>query len=251
MSFIHTVKKEKSNRKWTNEALASESGVSVGTLNKVLSGDSADPKLSTAVAVCKALSVSLDEACGLSNAGTLSGEERRFLELLRTCDRRGRKAVLALLEKEAELAADAAYYESAPAAKILSPDRLAKKQEAKRSIRLYDLPVSAGTGVFLDGSGYEEISIPASLDADFTLRIRGNSMEPAYHEGDVLLVKHGAEVRPGELGIFTLDGEGYFKKFGGDRLISLNPEYKDILLKNYRDVACIGAVVGRLRRKKN
>jgi len=254
MSFIKKVKEEKAKRRWTNEMLANESGVSVGTLNKVLSGDSADPKLSTAAAVCRALSVSLDEACELTAAAELSGEERRFLELLRACDRRGRKAVLALLEKECEMVADAAYYESAPvtpAAKILSPARLTEKQEAKRSIRLYDLPVSAGVGVFLEESDYEEITIPASLDADFTLRIRGNSMEPVYHEGDVLLVKQNAEVRPGELGIFALDGEAYFKKYGGDRLISLNPDYKDILLKKYRDVSCIGAVVGRLRRKKN
>ena len=256
MTFIKRIKAEKTKKKWTNERLAEASDVSVGTLNKVLSGDSADPKLSTAVAVCRALSVSLDEACGLTEASEISVEERRFLELLRACDRRGQKAVLALLEKECELSADEAYYEGVAAsskatAKILSPVRLAEKQAGKRSIRLYDLPVSAGVGVFLENAGYEEITVPASVDADFTLRIRGNSMEPVYHEGDILLIKQGAEVRVGELGIFALDGDGYFKKFGGDRLISLNPDYSDILLKDHQDVSCIGAVVGRLKKKKN
>ena len=255
MTFINKVKSEKAKKKWTNEKLSEHSGVSVGTLNKVLSGDSADPKLSTAVSVCRALSVSLDEACGLSDFAEISPEERRFLELFRACDRRGQKAVLALLEKERELTEDEVYYDggakAAPAAKVLSPARLMEKQAEKRRIRLYDLPVSAGVGVFLENAGYEEITVPASVDADFTLRIRGNSMEPAYHEGDILLVKQGAEVRMGELGIFALDGDGFFKKFGGDRLISLNPDYEDILLKNYQEVSCIGAVVGRLKKKKS
>lgn len=256
MTFIKKIKAEKSKRKWTNEALSEASGVSVGTLNKVLSGDSADPKLSTAAAICRALSLSLDDACDLSGDNEITADERRLIEAFRACDRRGQKAVLALLEKEQELSADAAYYESiasapAPAAKILSPVRFAEKRaDGKKPIPLYDLPVSAGTGMFLENSDYEEILIPASIEADFTLRIRGNSMEPTYHEGDILLVKQGAEVRVGELGIFALDGDGYFKKYGGDRLISLNPDYKDILLKDHRDVTCIGAVVGKLKRKK-
>ena len=257
MTFIKKVKAEKAKRKWTNETLAEASGVSVGTLNKVLSGDSADPKLSTAAAICRALSVSLDEACKLVAENEITVDERRLIEQFRACDRRGQKAVLALLTKELELSADAAYYESttagsASSAKILSPARFTEKlEDAKRTIRLYDLPVSAGTGMFLENAGYEEIRVPSSIEADFTLRIRGNSMEPLYHEGDILLVKQGAEVRIGDLGIFALDGDGYFKKYGGDRLISLNTDYKDILLKDYQDVSCVGAVVGKLKRKKN
>ena len=57
----------------------------------------------------------------------------------------------------------------------------------------------------------------------------------------------GVEI--GELGIFLLDGSGFFKVFGGDRLISLNPEYGPILLKDFSDVQCRGRVVGKLRRK--
>ena len=37
--------------------------------------------------------------------------------------------------------------------------------------------------------------------------------------------------------------------FGGDRLISLNPEYGPILFKDFSDVQCRGRVVGKLRRK--
>ena len=74
-------------------------------------------------------------------------------------------------------------------------------------------------------------------------------MEPKYRDGDVLLVEECESVEYGELGIFMLDGEGYFKKFGGDRLISLNPEYSDIMLENFEDIACCGKVIGKLKKK--
>ena len=114
------------------------------------------------------------------------------------------------------------------------------------------MPVSAGVGVFVDAPATEEIMIPdndRTRDADFALRICGNSMEPKYRNGDVLLVSNTDYVEVGELGIFILDGNGYFKVYGGDRLISLNKVYGDILLKDFENVSCVGKVVGKLKRK--
>lgn len=122
----------------------------------------------------------------------------------------------------------------------------------RRRVLLYDLPVSAGTGVFLDDSVGTEIFIPdapRTQEADFALRISGDSMEPKYHSGDVLLVQNCESVEEGELGIFMLDGAGYFKRYGGDRLISLNPAYPPIMLKDFEETACFGRVVGKLKRK--
>ena len=74
-------------------------------------------------------------------------------------------------------------------------------------------------------------------------------MEPKYHDGDVLLVQNAEGVEVGEAGIFVLDGSGYFKVYGGDCLISLNPEYGRIMLKDFENVSCIGKVLGRLRKR--
>ena len=123
---------------------------------------------------------------------------------------------------------------------------------AKKTVLLYDLPISAGPGVYLDESLADEIIIPdndKTASTDFALRISGNSMEPKYHDGDVLLIEDTDSVDVGELGIFILDGNGYFKKYGGDRLISLNPDYGDILLRDYAESVCCGRVVGKLKRK--
>ena len=65
----------------------------------------------------------------------------------------------------------------------------------------------------------------------------------------MLLIQNTDSVEIGELGIFILDGDGYFKKFGGDRLISFNPEYRDILLKDFGTVECCGKVIGKLKKK--
>ena len=122
----------------------------------------------------------------------------------------------------------------------------------RRRISLYDMPVSAGTGVFLDDSTATDIMIPdgpKTVEADYALRISGDSMEPKYHSGDVLLVQNCDSVEEGELGIFVLDGSGYFKKFGGDRLISLNEAYAPIMLKDFSEISCCGRVLGKLKRK--
>ena len=123
----------------------------------------------------------------------------------------------------------------------------------RRSIGLYDMPVSAGIGEFLaDSTRVEDILIPddpRTAEADYALRINGDSMEPKFHSGDVILIQTADTVEEGELGIFVLDGSGYFKRYGGDHLISLNPKYAPIPLKDFEDVACCGRVVGKLKRK--
>lgn len=121
-----------------------------------------------------------------------------------------------------------------------------------RRISMYDLPVSAGVGEFLSDSTRTDIMIPdtpRTVEADYALRISGDSMEPRYHSGDILLVQTAESVEEGELGIFVLDGSGYFKKYGGDRLISLNTKYAPILLKDFAEVSCCGRVVGKLKKK--
>jgi SOS-response transcriptional repressor LexA len=98
----------------------------------------------------------------------------------------------------------------------------------------------------------EEITVrdnTRTREADYALRISGNSMEPRYRDGDILLVQETDTLEFGELGIFILDGSGFFKVFGGDRLYSLNPEYGDILLKDFEDVRIAGRVIGKLRKR--
>ena len=117
------------------------------------------------------------------------------------------------------------------------------------TIRSSEYKVSAGTGFLLsDDDLSTELRVPdtpAARKADFALRISGDSMEPIYHDGDIVLVKKADFVRIGEIGIFVVDGSGYIKKYGGDRLISLNNAYNDIILRDGMSAHCCGLVIGR------
>ena len=277
LTYIDRIKLLKSEKKITNDKLAELTGIPLGTLSKIMAGISDSPKLSNIIAICDALECTLDYIVSGKeenhNNYTLNDSEIRLMEDYRKLDDHGRELVALVMDKEAERV-ESESYESVkrPAGIIVSgrgksssrpvafPGSVKERSDSmykqngfgKRAVILYELPVSAGTGMFLDGVGKSSIMIPDTAktgDADYALRISGNSMEPKYHNGDVLLVEETDSVEVGEAGIFILDGAGYFKIFGGDRLISLNPEYSDIPLRDFAEVACCGKVVGKLKRK--
>ena len=119
-------------------------------------------------------------------------------------------------------------------------------KEKTRVIRLYDLPVSAGHGVFLDGADYEEYetSDNAAEDADFAVRIQGDSMSPRFADGQVVYIEKTDTLEPNEIGIFTLNGEALCKKLGRGELISLNSAYDPIEIGEYDSLFALGRVLG-------
>lgn len=266
MDYIKRIKQIKTERRMTNDELAEKTGIPGGTLSKILAGISESPKLANIVAICQALHCSLDYVIyGIeenSNNYTLDDDEISLIERYRTLDERGRETLLAVLEKESAYALPAQAAPRAPRGRVLSPEPLADRLAAayvsndngfgRRILPLYDLPVSAGVGVMLDSDTADEITVSdnsRTREADFALRISGVSMEPRYRDGDILLVQEADTLEFGELGIFILDGSGFFKVYGGDRLISLNPEYGDILLKDFEDVRVAGRVIGKLKKR--
>ena len=79
-----------------------------------------------------------------------------------------------------------------------------------------NLPASAGTGEFLDENSFEMVRFPASTvpeDAEFGIRVSGDSMEPVYHDGQIVWVRSCDSLIPGEVGIMMYDGEGYLKVY--------------------------------------
>ena len=76
--------------------------------------------------------------------------------------------------------------------------------------------------------------------------------QPTTIKNIIVIIGDGmgdAQIEVGELGIFILDGEGYFKKFDGDRLLSLNPIYAPIPLSGFSEIQCAGRVIGKMYRK--
>lgn len=111
--------------------------------------------------------------------------------------------------------------------------------------------VSAGFGEALyEADNFEDISVYDSdiVDiADFALTVDGDSMIPKFYPDDIILVKQQDAVDIGEICVYIIENEGFVKKYGGDRIISLNPKYEDILFENYSpdEIRCCGLVLGK------
>ena len=123
-------------------------------------------------------------------------------------------------------------------------------QFPRRTLSLYDLPVSAGTGQFLDSDRFSEMEVgdEVSSQADFGVRVSGDSMEPLYLNGQIIWIHKQDTLEDGEIGIFFLDGEAFVKKYhltqSGVQLISLNKKYAPIIVSSGSTLHTFGKVVG-------
>ena len=119
----------------------------------------------------------------------------------------------------------------------------------QRSMPVYDLPASAGTGVFLDSSEYEMVPVGAEVpvNANFGVRVSGDSMEPSYHDQQVVWVQQQPTLMDGDIGIFVLNGQAYIKQWQssskGTSLISLNPAYSPIPIHESDELRTFGKVL--------
>jgi len=98
----------------------------------------------------------------------------------------------------------------------------------------------AGAGGYFDdggfpaGAGWDEIAFPAVNDEHaYALEVSGQSMEPAYRDGDVIIVSPGAPIRRGDrVVVKTKGGEVMAKELKRStaksiELKSLNAEHAD------------------------
>jgi len=212
----------------------------------------AQPSIPHFLALCDMLDVDdvLWQFTGISNspyAGlNTNGRQkaREFIDLLHQIDGFKISEAQNLREVSSDINnVDATY---SPSGKDTTAE---KQQKHTRIIRLYDIPVSAGGGNFLDESSYEEIEAPTyvPIAVDFALRVSGDSMNPLIRDGQVIWVKEQEILDNGEIGIFTYSGDVYCKKLitNGAKayLRSLNPEYNDIEIKDDYGFKVIGKVI--------
>ncbi|MGP9813943.1 S24 family peptidase [Rhodopseudomonas sp. NSM] len=101
----------------------------------------------------------------------------------------------------------------------------------------------AGAGGFFDdggfpaGKGWDEIGLPSINDEHaYALEISGESMKPAYRDGDIIVVSPGTAIRRGDrVVVKTTGGEVMVKELKRRttkilELASLNPSHPDRML---------------------
>ncbi len=97
-------------------------------------------------------------------------------------------------------------------------------------------------------SGDYEEYVQTDSNGAFALRVRGDSMEPEFHEGDIIILNPSLKQEHNDyLVVSNEDGEATFKqlkKYGKTRVLHpLNPKYEDIELNRETEYRVIGVVI--------
>ena len=190
------------------------------------------PDLNLLPALSKALGAGLYELFALPAPDDFTEEERRLIGCWRDLTPGHRLAVRQLAETL----------------------RQTQNEAARRPVRrltFYGRPLSAGPGdpTEFDGKG-TPVWVYASRQtgrADCVFRVNGDSMEPRYHNGDLVLVSRipdAPALKYGEVGAFIAGNETYIKVCEKDGLHSLNPAYAPLRFGEGTDVFLIGRVTG-------
>lgn len=122
---------------------------------------------------------------------------------------------------------------------LVSGQRVIASRGGARRIPLIGLAQAGGSGYFGDsgypvGGGWDEVSVPEVGDPHaFALEISGDSMEPVFRDGDMVVVSPAAPVRRGDrVVVRTAEGEVMAKQLARQsarrvELRSLNPAHPD------------------------
>lgn len=242
------LRKARINSGLSQQEAATITGIKYKTINDYENGKSR-PDVEKLALLCNAYNTPADYFINVtinrqkSNFNSLNEAEQKHLQNYRDLDNYGRDIVDAVLALELKRLEDFRRQLDQP--KHQSPS----SPHPKVKLPLFTLPASAGRGVALDTDvDFETIAVEdksASREASFAIKVSGDSMEPEYFNGDVLLVKNDTNVDEGDLGIFVLNGEGYFKELGRNRLISYNDKYDDIIITADDSFYVKGRVLGK------
>ena len=241
---IENLKRARENAGLTQTQAAQKIGVSDGTYKNYEQGKR-EPSGDKIVTIANAFGVTTDYLLGRPDAKepadpidklmTVDEMEKDLLREWLSLDEASRKSFLDVLRK------------------IVAADQKRQTAASKRAAyllhRLSRHKVSAGLGYNLDDDDNwqeaEVVETDAVHRADFAVEVDGDSMEPDYLSGDILLVQSTPTIEVGEVGVFTLNGDGYVKELGESELLSRNPEYDPIPIHESDSLQCWGRVIGK------
>ncbi|WP_317400466.1 helix-turn-helix domain-containing protein [Anaerotruncus colihominis] len=236
MTFGERLVASRERKSISQKQLADMLGITPTRLN-YWEKDKRQPDVSNIKRLASALGVSTDYLIGNEvlrpiSVVKLSKSEEEHIKKYRVLDKHGKESVDLILDHEYN--------------RCTEPAPVVDLERNVIPFRCSIQPVSAGTGAYLGPEEFESLLVESNRltqQGSFGVPVSGNSMEPLYHDGNIILVAD-EPVEIGEIGVFTINGEGYVKKLGSDFLISLNPEYDPIPLND--SIHCNGRVIGIL-----
>lgn len=238
-----------------------ERGLKQGDLGKVIGESIATisnwerglnrPGVDKLIRVCQVLNVPpadlLDCYVGDENDVTaISKADRTILHRYRRLDNDGRTMVEAVLNLEYDRCSRRSELTVAEPVAFEPPIPL------ERTLNCYGQAAAGPSGAWFTNEEPYPVDVElndASARADYLVEVSGDSMNPDFFDGDLLLVCQTPVIDEGDLGVFAYDGLGYFKMLGKDgRLLSLNKAYPPIVPNEGSSVQCQGRVLGKAKR---
>ena len=240
MSFNKKILKLLKEKKKTKAELAKAAGIPYTTLDSMLKRDSDTSRLATIYKIAEYLGVSVEELVfdnyqPTEVAEKFTDEEKELIRDYRKIDTRGKSAVMSVIKHELEYMQSSFEYSDAP-------------NVFTRSIPVYNAPAAAGEALPIIADDYVIVETDtAPSEADFGIRISGDSMEPLIDNGSIVWVKRQETISNGEIGIFVLNGESLCKRYeslnGDCKLVSVNKEYYPIQILESDDLRVVGRVI--------
>ncbi len=214
--------------------LAMRIGITANAISNWETGRSR-PDINLMPLICEALDISLYELYDMEEPGIkYTAREQLMIEKYHQLSPGHQHAIDRLIDN----LIDAEYAESCPDIRVLD---------------FYERSLAAGIG---DPTDFDEQFTPIYLYsdqinpcADAVFSVNGDSMEPAFHDKDLVLVERipdGRDLQYGEIGAFITGNETYIKRYEKDGLYSLNEKYKPMNFKGEESVYLIGRVLGKL-----
>ena len=242
MSFKENLRIARERMRLTQQDLADLIHVSRSTYCNYESGKR-EPDVKKIKEISEILNITSDELLDThtikSSLGAFTKEEKDMIYTYRGLDKHGRELVDIVLEKEHVRCA-------APPQPVLE---LISNEQPVDSIEFYS-PVSAGYGADLsDTADAKHVKLLPNWytkQADYIVRVDGESMAPRFHHNDRLLVQEADDTEIGEIGIWVINGKHFVKKKGEGKLISLNRDYPDVYPEDDYEQRCQGRVIGVL-----
>jgi len=127
------------------------------------------------------------------------------------------------------------------------PDGFSVSEPITKYLKLFIIPPAAGTGTYLDSDAFDEIPVDGTVPecADFAVKVSGDSMEPRFTDGQIIFIKQQVTLNIGDYGVFSLNGDSFIKKYGNKELVSLNPKYAPIPIKESDTLHVFGKVIDK------
>lgn len=229
-------------RNMKQSELVEKTGIGKSSISTYLSGDYL-PKQQNIYKIAKALCINEAWLMGYDDVPmeiqiealnkNYNETENNLIEKYRKLDQYSQKAVNSLIDIELQRQDDVIKENIIPYENI-------------KTLPLYPQLISAGTGQYVvDDIPADTIDVDGNIyrTATYAIAVRGDSMQPTYYDGDILIVDRQSVPEDNEVGIFIVDGMGYVKRRGKDELISDNKAYPNV---KGNEGLCMGKVLGRI-----